>query len=65
MSKILGILKAVTGAIVTGLGALQVAYSDNVLTTQEIIYVVTATVIAFGAVWAVPNATKSSTPPAQ
>lgn len=48
-------LKALAGAVVTGLGALSVAYADNVVSTQEWIGVVTATVVAFAAVWAVPN----------
>jgi hypothetical protein len=48
-------LKAITGAIVTGLGTLQVAYTDEVLTKQEGIGVVIATLVALGAVWAVPN----------
>jgi protein-S-isoprenylcysteine O-methyltransferase Ste14 len=48
-------LKAITSAVVTGLGTLQVAYSDNVVTQQEWIGCVIATLVALGAVWAVPN----------
>lgn len=48
-------LKAVAAAVVTGLGTLQVAYTDNVVTDQEWVGVVIATVVALGAVWAVPN----------
>jgi hypothetical protein len=48
-------LKAFTAAIVTGLGSLQVAYTDNVVSTTEWIGVAIATLVALGAVWAVPN----------
>jgi hypothetical protein len=56
-------LKAFTGAIVTGLGTLQVAYGDGLVTTQEWIGVAIATLVAFGAVWAVPNKQPVQAPP--
>lgn len=51
-------LKAIAGAVTTGLGTLSVAYADNVITNQEWVIVAIATVGALGAVWAVPNAPK-------
>lgn len=48
-------LKAITGAVVTGLGTLQVAYVDNAVTNQEWIGISIATLVAFAAVWGVPN----------
>lgn len=48
-------LKAITGAIVAGLGTLQVAYNDNTVTAQEWVGIGIATLVALGAVWAVPN----------
>lgn len=59
----LGYLKALTGAVVTGLGTLQVAYADNLVTTQEWIGVAIATLVAFAAVWAVPNKQPVQAPP--
>lgn len=53
-------MKAITAAVVTGLGTLQVAYSDNVVTTQEWVGIAIATVVALGGVWAVPNAVKTA-----
>lgn len=57
-------LKAITGAVVTGLGTLQIAYDDNVVTTQEWIGIAIATLVALGAVWAVPNAPEPQEAPA-
>lgn len=48
-------LKAIAAALITGLGSLQVAYSDQVLTTQEIVGIAIATAVALGGVYAVPN----------
>lgn len=47
--------KAIVGAIITGLGSLQIAL-DGGVTTQEWVGVALATLVALGAVWAVPNA---------
>jgi hypothetical protein len=63
MSAVLPYLKAVAAAVVTGLGSLQVAYADNVVTTREGIGVAIATLVALGAVWAVPNTPKSPPTP--
>jgi hypothetical protein len=52
-------LKAIYGSIATGLGALAVAYSDNVITNQEWVTIGIATFGALGVIWAVPNAHKS------
>jgi len=52
-------LKAITAAIVTGLGTLQIAYVDNTVTNQEWVGVAISTLVALGAVWAVPNKTGS------
>lgn len=60
MTNIQQYLKAVFGAITTGLGAYAVAVSDNVVTQQEWVTVAIATVSALAIVWAVPN-TKPST----
>lgn len=51
----LSYLKAITGAVVTGLGTLQVAYADNAVSNQEWVGIAIATLVAFGAVWGVPN----------
>lgn len=47
--------KAIVAALVAGLSALVTAWDDNVVTAQEWTMVVLATVVAFGAVWGVPN----------
>lgn len=52
------VLKAIYGSVTTGLGALAVAFADNVVTTQEWITVVIAALGAFGVIWGVPNAGK-------
>lgn len=62
MIALMRYLKAVAAAVVTGLGTLQVAYADNVITQQEWIGVAIATVVALGAVWAIPN--RPADPPA-
>jgi len=58
-------LKAVAAAVITGLGALQIAYADNRITDQEWVGIGIATLVALGGVWAVPNkpADPSSPPP--
>ena len=61
-------LKAVYGALVAGLTATATAYTagNGHIGYQAIIVIVTAIVVAFGAVWGVPNtpAAKPTTPPA-
>lgn len=52
--------KAIIAGLVAGLGALQVASGDNVITTAEWIQVASATVAALGFVWGVPNAADPS-----
>jgi hypothetical protein len=47
--------KAVTGALVAGLGALGTAWADGRMTPVEWVGVATATLVAAGAVWSVPN----------
>jgi len=49
--------KALVGALIAGLGALAVALADNDVTSAEWVMVASATLVALGAVWAVPNAT--------
>jgi len=53
-------LKAFYGAAATGLGAVAVAYSDNVITNQEWVTVAIATLGSLGVVWAVPNKAAAS-----
>lgn len=48
-------MKAIIGAIITGLGTLSVAYSDDHISNQEWITVAIATLTALGGVWAVAN----------
>lgn len=49
-------LKAIYGGLVAGLGALSVAYTDDILTKKEGIVIATSIITALGVVWAVPNA---------
>lgn len=46
--------KAIVGALVAGLGTLQLALPDGI-TVYEWISVAVTTLVAFGAVWQVPN----------
>lgn len=55
-------LKAISGAVIAGLGSLQIAYIDNVLSTQEIITIAIVAITALAGIWAVPNAPKRMTP---
>lgn len=48
-------LKAVVGAAVAGLGTLLTALADDRVTMSEWVGVAIATLVALGAVWAVPN----------
>jgi len=52
------------GALVAGLGALQVALADDVLTKVEIINVASVTLAALGLVWGVPNSSDDTVVPA-
>lgn len=52
--------KAITAAVVTGLGTLQVAYADQVISTGEWVNVAIATLVALGGVYAVPNVAKAA-----
>lgn len=47
--------KALVGAVVSGLGSLQLALADNVVTTTEWVQVGSATVAALALVWGVQN----------
>lgn len=47
--------KAIVGALVAGLGSLQVALVDNVVTHTEWITVASTTLAALGLVWGVQN----------
>lgn len=59
MKKALPYLKAITGALATGLGSLALGISDGSLTPQEYIYAAVAALTALGAIWAVPNLSQS------
>ena len=61
MSNLGKYTKAIVGAIIAGLSALQVAQADNVITQQEWITVAVAFVTALGVVWGVPNKPDSQT----
>ncbi len=54
--------KAIVGASVAGLGALQIAAADNVITGPEWIKVASVTVAALALIWGVPN--QPAPPPA-
>lgn len=56
MPNINTILKAIFGSIIAGLGALDLALTDDALSSQEIVRIAIATAVAFGVVWGVPNA---------
>lgn len=57
--------KSIIAALVAGLGALQVASGDNVVTVAEWIQVASVTAAALGFVWGVPNAVPPVAPPAE
>jgi hypothetical protein len=57
VSKLAPYLKAITAALVAGLGAVAAALDDDSLSTQEGVTVAIAFLVALGAVWAVPNKT--------
>lgn len=47
--------KAIIGALVAGLAALQAALDDGGITAAEGIAAAIATLVALGAIWVVPN----------
>lgn len=51
--------KALMGAVLAGLGSLEVALVDDAVTTVEWIRVAIATVATGGLVWGVPNEPKA------
>lgn len=53
-------LKAIYGSVLAGLGALEIAYIDEVLTKTEIIHVVAITLGTASVIWGVPNAGKDT-----
>lgn len=54
--KPLEYLKALVGALLAGLGGLYLGLSDDVVTVQEWVGIVTVTLSTFAGVWGVPNA---------
>jgi len=56
MMKLNSVAKSIVGALVAGLGALQVAAADGVVTSGEWIQVASVTLAALVLVWGVPNA---------
>jgi hypothetical protein len=55
MMKLNSVAKSIVGALVAGLGALQVASVDGVVTSGEWIQVASVTLAALVLVWGVPN----------
>jgi len=53
--KLNSVAKSIVGALVAGLGALQVASVDGVVTSGEWIQVASVTLAALVLVWGVPN----------
>jgi hypothetical protein len=51
-------LKAITAAVVAGLGVLALALEDGVVDPNEWVNVAIATLVGLGAVYAVPNTPK-------
>jgi hypothetical protein len=47
--------KALVGAVISGLGALSVAVTDESVTLSEWVGIATATIVALGGVYAIPN----------
>lgn len=54
-SKIAPYGKAITGAVITGLGAVRLALSDDIITKGEAVDIATATLTALAVIWAIPN----------
>ena len=57
----LAYMKAIAGAVITGLGVLYIALSDDRVTAQEAVGVASASLAAFATVWGVPNAPTKET----
>lgn len=55
--------KAITGALVAGLGGLELALMDNLVTLPEWIRVASVTIAALGLVWGVQNSDKGPDAP--
>jgi len=54
--KINAYAKAIVGSVIAGLGSLQLALMDAVISGAEWVTVASVTLAAFALVWAVPNA---------
>lgn len=54
--------KAVVGAIVAGLGVVELAQADNLITAAEWVRVAIVTITALGLVWGVQNGDKPVEP---
>lgn len=52
--------KAISGAVLAGLGVLYIALSDDRVTAQEGVAVAQAALAAFAVVWGIPNAPKAN-----
>jgi peptidoglycan/LPS O-acetylase OafA/YrhL len=57
--------KAVVGALIAGLGVLELALADNVVTPTEWTRVIGTVLGALVLVWAVPNERKRPEPPTE
>lgn len=57
--------KAISGAILAGLGVLYVALADDVVSAQEWVAVAQAAGAAFAVVWGIPNAAQKVSAPVQ
>jgi hypothetical protein len=57
----LAYMKAIAGAVIAGLGVLYIALSDDRVTAQEAVAVVSASLSAFATVWGIPNAPTKET----
>lgn len=55
MKRIAPYAKAITGAVLSGLGAAKLALSDDRITSAEWIDVATAAIAGLAIVWAIPN----------
>lgn len=59
LDKLAPYAKAIVGSAIAGLGALGTALTDNTVTAQEWVAVASATLVALGVVFSVPNADPS------
>lgn len=60
MSKLAPYAKAIIGALVAGLAALASALEDGSINSQEYVTIAAAFLVALGAIFAIPNASSSS-----